>query len=118
MPKRAQIAEANPSAISGTSLSRSRSGGTAICVDVEPVVEVLAESSGRHLRVEVAVRRRHDPRVHGQQAGRADPGHMALLEHAEQLGLRRERQLADLIEEQRAALGRLERALPGDDGRR
>ena len=40
----------------------------------------------------------------------AEPRQPALLEHAQQLGLRRQRQLADLVEEQRAAAGGLERA--------
>ena len=34
----------------------------------------------------------------------------ALLEHAQELGLQAERQLADLVEEQRAAVGHLEAA--------
>ena len=37
---------------------------------------------------------------------------LALLERAEELGLRRERQLADLVEEERSAVRALEPALP------
>ena len=36
-----------------------------------------------------------------------------LLQHAQQLGLRRQRQLGDLVEEQRAAVGGLEAARRG-----
>src|SRR5262249_62026548 len=38
--------------------------------------------------------------------------HLALLEHAEELGLDLERHLADLVEEERAAVGELEAAGP------
>ena len=40
----------------------------------------------------------------------ADALEPALLEHAQELGLQAERQLADLVEEQRAAVGHLEAA--------
>ena len=40
----------------------------------------------------------------------SDPRHLAELEHAQQLRLRRWRQAADLVEEQRAAVGELEEA--------
>ena len=38
--------------------------------------------------------------------GRADRDHLALLQHAQQLHLRRRRRLADLVEEERAVAGR------------
>ncbi len=41
----------------------------------------------------------------------ADRPHLALLQHAQQLHLQRQRHVADLVEEQRAAVGRLEEAL-------
>ena len=47
----------------------------------------------------------------GLGAGVADPDDDPLLERAQQLHLQRERHLADLVEEQRAAVGRLELAL-------
>ena len=40
--------------------------------------------------------------------GIADAADLALLQHAQQLRLQRERQLADLVEKQRAAVGFLE----------
>ena len=48
----------------------------------------------------------------------ADPAELALLEHAQQLGLEVERQLAELVEEHGAAVGQLERALAGRRPRR
>jgi hypothetical protein len=46
----------------------------------------------------------------------ADALELALLQHAQQLGLQVERHLADLVEEQRAAVGELERAGARGDG--
>ena len=43
--------------------------------------------------------------------GAAEPLELALLQHAQQLDLRRQVDVADLVEEQRAALGQLEAAL-------
>ena len=71
-------------------------------MDVDAVVQVLAEAPRPDLRLEVAVGGGHDPRLHRNGAGRAQPGDPPLLQHPEQLGLRGERQLADLVEEQRA----------------
>src|SRR5439155_16171970 len=45
----------------------------------------------------------------------ADAQHLALVEHAQQLRLRRREQLADLVEEHDAALGDLEEAGLGRD---
>ena len=55
-------------------------------------------------------------RLHG--LGRAQPADGALLQRAQQLGLQLQRQLADLVEEHRAALGRLEGARCGARRRR
>ena len=76
--------------------------------DAQPVVEVLAEAPLGDGLLQIDVRR-------GQQ--RTSTLHRAvaphrlerpLLEHAQQLGLQLERQLADLVEQQRAAVGHLE----------
>ena len=53
-----------------------------------------------------------DPHVDLERRRAADPLELALLEDAQQLRLDRERQLADLVEEQRAAVGPLEAARP------
>ncbi len=46
----------------------------------------------------------------------ADAQHLAVLEHAQQLGLEVARDLADLVEEERAAVGALEAAGARRDG--
>ena len=77
---------------------------------VEAVVQVLAELAGLHLGAEVLVRRAQQAHVDRQLGDRADRPHRALLDRAQQLRLHRQRQVADLVEEQRAAVGRLEEA--------
>ena len=75
---------------------------------VEPEVEVLAKRTAAHLRLEIHVRGGHEPRVGAQGLGAADAVELLVLEHAQQLGLDRRRELADLVEEQRAATRLLE----------
>ena len=89
---------------------RSRSGGSAEVEHVEAVVEVEAEGAALDLAGEVLVGRGDDAHVDRQVARAAEAPEGHLLEHLEQLGLRPGAQLADLVEEQRAAVGRLEQA--------
>ena len=77
---------------------------------VEPVEQVTPEVAARHLDRQVAVRRRDQPHVHRQLALAAEPHDRALLQGAQQLGLHQQRQLADLVEKDRAAVGLLEPA--------
>ena len=79
--------------------------------DVEPVIEVLAEAAGGDLLAEAPVGRGDDAHVDGERAGAADALDFAGLDRAQQLGLGLEREVADLVEEQRAAVGQLEPAL-------
>ena len=76
----------------------------------QPVVEVGAEAALAHARLEVAVRRADHPHAHRDRARAADPHHLAFLQHAQQARLQRQRHLADLVEEQGAAVGRFEQA--------
>ena len=61
--------------------------------------------------LEDAVRGADDAHVDLLRRRRADGANLALLQDAQQLGLQGERHLADLVEEQRAAVGDLEEAL-------
>ena len=79
--------------------------------DVEPVVEVLAEPALRDLLGEVAVRRRDHADVDLDRLRAADALELVLLQEAQQLDLDRRRDLADLVEEQRAAVGEREPAV-------
>ena len=76
--------------------------------DAEPVVEVLAELAALHRRVQVAVGGGNHADVGVEHARAAEAHELALLEHAQQLGLHRRRHLADLVEEEHAAVGLLD----------
>ena len=66
------------------------------------------------LVLEVAVGRRHDADVDLRGSTPPSRARRAVLQHAQQLRLHRHRQLADLVQEQRAAVGDLEpSASPG-----
>ena len=78
---------------------------------VEAVVEVLAEPAGGFLRLEVPVGGRNHADVDRDRLRRADRADLAFLQHAQQLHLKRERHVADLVQEDRAAIGRLEQPL-------
>ena len=78
--------------------------------DVQPVVEVLAERALRdHLR-EIAMARCDHASVERERLAIADAFERALLQDAQELRLQLERNLADLVEEQRALAGELESA--------
>jgi hypothetical protein len=82
----------------------------------EPEVEILPERARGELRPEVPVRGGHDARVKAHPVIRPDPAHLPRLERAEQLGLEIEGQLADLVDEERAAVRLLEQTRPRGRG--
>ena len=84
--------------------------------DVEPVPEVLAEAAGLHLLVQAAVGGGHEAHVGLERRGPADALELPVLDHPQELGLQLEGQLADLVEEEGAAVGDLEAALALGDG--
>ncbi len=95
----------------GMSPRRSRSGGSDDRKHVEPVSTDRRGSAPLPPRaLQVAVGRGDHAHVDAQAARTADALELALLQHAQQLRLRLGRQLADLVEEQRAAVGQLEAA--------
>ena len=73
--------------------------------DVEAVIEILAEAAGLDLLDQPLVGRGDDADVDLARVARADRLDLARLQHAQQLDLRLERHLADLVEEQGAAIG-------------
>ena len=90
---------------------RSRSGGTDDGDDVEAVEEVLAEALLAHEGGEVLVGGGDDAHVHPDGPRAADALELALLQHAQELRLGHRREVADLVEEERAAVGQLEAPL-------
>ncbi len=79
---------------------------------LEAVEQILAERALRHHRLEVAVGGRDHPHVGRDRARAPDPLELALLEHAQDLGLHGQRHVADLVQEERALLRELEAAGP------
>ena len=72
--------------------------------DVEAVEQILAEQALADQLAQVAVGGGDDADIGADRRAPADRGELALLQHAQQPGLRLERHVADLVEEQRAAL--------------
>src|SRR5262249_21381686 len=76
--------------------------------DVQAVVEIFTEATGRQLALQVAVRRGHQPYIDFYGLDAADPLELRLLQHAQKLDLHLNRNFADLVEKQRALIGQLE----------
>jgi hypothetical protein len=71
---------------------------------VETKVEVASKASGFDVGFEVAVGRADEANVDALGPRRADAAHLAVVERAQQLGLDLERHLAELVQEERAAV--------------
>jgi hypothetical protein len=84
--------------------------------DAQPVVEVLAKAARRDLAGEIAIGGRDEPYVDVARTVLSYALVLAFLNGAEELGLQLERDLADLVEKERAAVGRLEPAYPIPEG--
>ena len=84
--------------------------------DVEAEVEVLAEAAGLDLAGQVLVGGREHAHVDADARRAADRLDDLLLQHAQHLGLRLQAHVADLVEEDRAAVGQLELAAAVGDG--
>src|SRR4051794_12697891 len=78
---------------------------------VDPKEQVLAELVGGDHLAEVAVGRTEDADVHAERVVLADAAEFARFEEPEQLHLHALVELADLVEEERAAVGHLEQPL-------
>src|SRR5215510_2812123 len=71
--------------------------------DIQAVIEVLAEFSLLDALLEIRVGRCEHPHVHRLRTRVTDRHHLALLEEAQQFRLDIERQVSDLVEEERAS---------------
>ena len=77
---------------------------------VQPVQQVGAETALGHPRLQVLVGGGDHPHVDPDQLASADPEKLALGQHPQQPGLQRGRHVADLVQEQGAAMGLFETA--------
>src|SRR5450631_2598478 len=80
--------------------------------NVDAVEKILAKQPIGDALAKVAVRGRDQPDVDLDRGVRPDGLKGALLEDTQKLGLRRQRQLGDFVEEQRSSVGGLESAIP------
>src|SRR5216117_4194925 len=86
--------------------------------DAQAIVEVLAEAAGAYGALEVLVGGRDEAYVDPDRQVAAHALELLLLDGAQELRLRLERHVAHLVEEERAAVGRLELPLAPRDGAR
>ena len=80
--------------------------------DVEPVVQVGAEAPRFHMLAQRTVRGRDHSHVHFDGLHAAHARELALLQHPQELHLRGLRNLGDLVQKKRPAIGQLEPAEP------
>src|SRR5438445_2466537 len=78
--------------------------------DAEPVIEILTELATRHCVREVSVGGDYEAKVGLERRGATDALELALLEDTEKFGLDGRRELADLVEKERAPGSELEAA--------
>ena len=78
--------------------------------DGQAVVEVLAKAALLDRHAQIPVGRRDDADIGVQRLDPADPLEGALLQHAQHADLQRGRHLADLVQQEGAAVGQLEAA--------
>ena len=81
-------------------------------VDAQPVVEIGAHAAGAHFGGQVAVGGGDHAHIHLVFAVGAQALQLATLQHAQELGLHGQRELAHFVEEQGAVVGLLEFAAP------
>jgi hypothetical protein len=77
---------------------------------VEPVIQIVAESAGRYLIFQILVGGGDDAGIDADGAAFADALELLLLQHAQQLDLQLGAHAGDFIEENGAAVCRLESA--------
>lgn len=80
------------------------------------MIEVGAKAAGSNLFSQVSVARGQQPDIDHMGAVGPYALYITALQHPKQLGLHRQRQFADLVEEQRAPTGHLEFAQAILDG--
>ena len=101
----AELADVVLRPAAGISSRRSRSGGRCSVHDLQAIEQVLAEAALRDQLLEVGVGGGDDADVDLDRVRLAERVDFLVLEEAQQLGLHVEADVADLVEEQRAAGG-------------
>ena len=97
----------------GISSRRSRSGGNAQAKNVEPEIQVAAESAFGHSLLQNAVGGSQDADVDGNAARAADRTNFLFLNRAQEFGLEVDGKLADFVEKHSATFGDGEQSFLG-----
>ena len=84
--------------------------------DVQPIKEVVPESSGRHLRGKLVVCTRDDTDVYRHRFDSAHDPYLPFFDHSQQLHLQVQGEISDLVEVERALVGDLEESRVRSDG--
>src|SRR5271163_843163 len=84
--------------------------------DAQAKIQVSTETAGRNLAAQLAIGRGDYADIHLARLRSADAQHLAVFEHAQQLGLEVRARLSDLVEKQGAAGGALEASRAVTDG--
>ena len=71
---------------------------------IQPVKQIRAQMPMRHRILRIAIRRGQHAHIHVLLGARSQPAQFPLFQHAQQLGLRADRHLAQFIQQQRSAL--------------
>jgi hypothetical protein len=79
---------------------------------VETIVQIFTQASVANCLRWRTIRRGENADVELDVLRSAEPTRLTFLEHAQQLGLERDRHLGDLVEKERASVGHLEHARP------
>src|ERR1700685_281162 len=80
--------------------------------DIQPIIEVVAETPSLELNREFPIRGRDDSHIDFTRRIVADAFVLALLKHAQEFWLHFERQVSDLIEKDRAPVSELKSPRP------
>src|SRR5262245_65681650 len=80
--------------------------------DADPVIKIGPELPLLRPLLKIAMRRGDDPHIGANRLLAAEPHKFLLLQDAEDLGLRRQRHVANFVEEKRAAIALLKLADP------
>ena len=77
---------------------------------IDPIIQVLAETSFPHQLFQVHVGRADEPDIHRNRLAATDPHHAAVLDGSQEFRLQMQRDVADFVQEERPAVGLLELA--------
>ena len=100
----------NSSTSNGTSSSRSRSGGSSSGNNVQPVVQIFAQSTLADRALKRTIGGGQNPHIDRNLPGASKPRNLLIFENAKQFGLHLRPHLCDLVEQKGSAVRAFETA--------